>query len=84
MHMIMVIGIITLQNSIRHCLSLGPYFRKTQVAGFHGKKGFQWEAVPDKLPALEQEIAKFLTEEGKMPQDFGIESLYSTGFRCKF
>lgn len=55
-----------------------------KTAGFHGKKGFQWEAIPDKLPALDQEISKFLAEEGKTPQQFGIESLCTKQFRCKF
>ena len=73
-----------MQNSIRHSLSLGPYFRKTQVAGFQGKKGFQWETVPNKQLTLNQEISKFLAEEGKTPQEYGIESLYGADFCRKY
>ncbi len=57
-----------LQNSVRHSLSLGQYFRKverTPSSGWHGKKGFHWEIVPGKNETLRTEVEKYLREEGR-------------------
>ena len=52
----------TPQNSIRHSLSLGQYFRK--VDRKHGKKGFHWEVAAKKKAALDKEIEHFMKQEG--------------------
>ena len=54
----------TTQNSIRHSLSLGHYFRKMEKGGSQGKKGFHWEVIPKKRAALDREIERFMEEEG--------------------
>ena len=32
--------------------------------GYQGKKGFHWEVVPEKKPALDKEVERFMNEEG--------------------
>lgn len=55
-----------LQNCVRHSLSLGQYFRKVErTDGWHGKKGFHWEIIPDKRLSLDTELEKFLIEGGR-------------------
>ena len=50
------------QNSVRHSLSLGRFFRKVERTGT--KRGFYWEVVPGKKAALDKELERFMREEG--------------------
>ena len=53
-----------IQNSIRHSLSLGHYFRKVQSAsGYQGRKGCFWEFVPEKKANIVAEVERFLKQE---------------------
>ncbi len=55
--------LVSLQNSVRHSLSLGHYFRKTAShgAGAASKpKGNLWEIIPDKAEALRKEVDSFV------------------------
>ncbi len=55
--------LVSLQNSVRHSLSLGHYFRKaaSHGAGAASKpKGNLWEIIPDKAEALRKEVDSFV------------------------
>lgn len=54
------------QNCVRHCLSLGQFFRKVERAGEHtGMKGNYWEVIPGKKDMLDRDIELFMIEERK-------------------
>ena len=57
------------QSSIRHCLSVGYYFRKMVKDGSQGNKGFHWEVIPKKRAALDREIERFMEKKGKAKTD---------------
>lgn len=54
------------QNCVRHCLSLGQFFRKvercTESAAI---KGNYWEVIPEKRPLLYRDIEVFILDEYK-------------------
>lgn len=68
----------TLQNSVRHNLSLNPAFRKvTRTDGWQGKKGFFWEIAPEKKEVVNSEVETFLKSMGRELQP------HSTLLTCK-
>ena len=57
----------SLQNSIRHNLSLNPAFRKVKDSlRWQGKKGYYWEVVPERWSSVEREVERYLRQEGKL------------------
>ena len=55
-----------MQNSIRHSLSLGKYFRKVKSSScLEMRKGFLWEFVPENKTAIMTEVQGFLKQEVK-------------------
>ena len=54
------------QNCVRHCLSLGQFFRKVErCADSVAIKGNYWEVIPEKRPLLNRDIEVFVLEEHK-------------------
>lgn len=48
------------QNSLRHSLSLGHYFRKYNSDKLVTKKGHLWEVDPQRASELDKEMYMFL------------------------
>ena len=70
-----MINSLSLQNSIRHTLSLNTAFCKTgNPYNFEAKKGFLWIVNPKYQVYLDTEIEKYLKIEGRKL----IENLDST------
>ena len=58
---------LCMQNSIRHSLSLGKYFRKVQSASglpLESGKGYFWEFDPQNKATIMSEVERFLKQEG--------------------
>lgn len=51
---------VLLQNSLRHSLSLGHYFRKYNSDKLVTKKGHLWEVDPQRSAELDKEMYMFL------------------------
>lgn len=51
-----------LQNSLRHSLSLGHYFRKYNSDKLVTKKGHLWEVDPQRAAELDKEMYMFLAK----------------------
>ena len=55
-----------IQNCVRHCLSLGQFFRKVERNGENTAiKGNYWEVIPEKIPLLERDMDMFTSDEFK-------------------
>ena len=75
----MFISFPWLQNSIRHSLSLGKYFRKVQSASFlEMQKGFLWEFIPQNKAAIMAEVERFLKQEVKDSFSGELHVLYKS------
>ena len=54
------------QNSVRHNLSLGTTFRKVlRNEDWQGKKGYFWEIAPNQSASIDNEMERFLVQEGQ-------------------
>ena len=51
-----------MQNSLRHSLSLGHYFRKYNSDKLVTKKGHLWEVDPQRAAELDKEMYMFLAK----------------------
>lgn len=68
--------LVPLQNSLRHSLSLGHYFRKYNSDKLVTKKGHLWEVDPQRAAELDKEMYMFLARGMPGKNDYYTTWLY--------